>query len=152
MSTSVRPLRMLLTGTLLCMCGCTSVQCDPTGYRPLADLDIGRGLRLRIRAESEWEVSRGLTYEIWKGGRRTLEPRLFRFVSPDSLQRVFAPVSGPEGTVVGIVDASRPKDLLILYAHDTGDTWGYQDSAAAGRVLYERFVRDVGDPSYVLAD
>ena len=155
-----RRARFALIGVILItisVSGCIEISFEGRG--PIATLEAGEGKKIFIFAESEWEVSRGILYEV-----RTLEGvqvkrTLFMFAWPDDVNRLgFKLVRADGSDLVGVVENRDPKKLLIIHDFQTGESWcahrGFKDPAfrALGERLLKRLTEEIQDEGYRLGD
>ena len=97
-------------------------------YREIARFDCGKGRSLVIKAECEWEVLRGLVYEVHIRGTSVVPTTGFLAIDPmDEVKGRLEIVRAVDGDLVCIVDkdADFGKRVVIMHSFVTNDSWPY---------------------------
>lgn len=93
--------------------------CD--SQKHLAEYRLARQHRLVLSAETSWEVSQPLLYEVYEDNKIVVPATDFYYRNPDKPMPKFQLISGK--SVFGIVDAASPKKLLIMHDVSSEKTW-----------------------------
>jgi hypothetical protein len=117
----------LLAWSVIAVAGVTSLikylathACDPV---PISEVVVGKGRTIEITAESCWEISRSVYYEVKENGNVVTPRCVITFDSGNDEHR-YAVLSAKGGSLVGVVDTTRtPHELVILHDFRSGESW-----------------------------
>ena len=117
----------LLACSVITVAGLTSLfrylvahACDPV---PISELVVGNGRTIEITAQSCWEISRSVYYEVKENGNVVTPLCAMTFDSGSDRHR-YAMLSARGGSLVGVVDTSQtPHELVILHDFGSGESW-----------------------------
>ena len=94
--------------------------CDPV---PISTLVVGQGRTIEITAESCWEISRSVYYEVKENGN-VMTPRYAMTFDSGNDEHQYAILSAKGGSLVGVVDTSQTThELVILHDFGSGESW-----------------------------
>lgn len=94
--------------------------CDPV---PISALVVGKGRTIEITAQSCWEISRSVYYEVKENGKVVTPLYVITFDSGSDEHR-YAIVSAKGGSLIGVVDTTQtPHELVILHDFRSGESW-----------------------------
>jgi hypothetical protein len=125
--------------------------------RPLAILQVDRNCQIVIEQDKWWEVGIPLYYKVRVNGVIRTPKSFLYSVAPEESTPRFELVKTAGTDIVGVVDVSKPHEILILYDRHSGESFpamgpdeGFQEGWERGRVLLERFKSAIGDDAYTL--
>ena len=112
-----------------------------------------------VYADRSWEVSQGFYYEI-REQRRVVTPRTaIAWITPAGQGPQFRVLEAEKGELIGVLEAGRPEEILVLHDFRSGESWPYeravntkQAAAELGERLLARLRRACPNTPYALAD
>jgi hypothetical protein len=90
---------------------------------PIAELAVGKARTIEITAQSCWEISRSIYYEVKENGNVVTPLYAMSFDSGSDEHR-YAILRANGGSLVGVVDTTKtPNELVILHDFGSGQSW-----------------------------
>ena len=90
---------------------------------PISTLVVGKDRTIEITAQSCWEISRSVYYEVKENGR-VVTPLYSMTFDSGSDEHRYAILTARGGSLVGVVDTTQtPHELVILHDFRSGESW-----------------------------
>ena len=86
-----------------------------SGKSLIVKLDLGEDYSMKVYAENNWELTRGIYFKIEKGGMDYQDLQSWANMHPSVEEYGFKVIRDDAGKYVGIVEKSEPEGILLLY-------------------------------------